>query len=147
MSLCRGFNGTQAAAEPTTTTTRPGVVLNHVNVPTSSTTAELDKIKSLGVDGTPTVSDLEDVEGSVSVCIGKRCCKRGSMEVLKQLCRQSPGFPKLDIQPCKCMNLCEIGPNLELKPKAQSGGAKVVNGVTPSDLQQLLRDNFCGLDS
>ena len=134
------FNGGAVMAQPFATTQEGGLAARLI-APSSTTLQELpDKQLVCGDGANHVAADLAGLEGSVSVCTGKSCSKRGSVDVLRELCRLSARSPQLDIAPRKCLDMCKKGPNLELRPSAS--GPRVVNGVHPQDVRRVLQAHF-----
>lgn len=56
---------------------------------------------------------------TVRVCQGKACVKRGSAQLLEDM---SPHAEEgIELMPCKCLDKCKSGPNIEVSFDAEKG--------------------------
>ena len=75
-----------------------------------------EKIMPIKKDALEVVSNL--LSGArVSVCQGKACSKRGSAQLMEELSMHAE--EGVEVMPCKCLDKCKAGPNLEVTVGAE----------------------------
>jgi hypothetical protein len=62
---------------------------------------------------------------SVNVCQGKTCSKKGSAQVLEELKSALGGV--VDVSPCKCLDKCKLGPNIQIEDQGRKHVLQVAN--------------------
>lgn len=71
----------------------------------------------------------------LKVCMGKSCKKRGSVGLLAAAQSAAVGTD-VDVQPCKCLDKCKMGPNVQLK--SEGSKKQIKTGVQVWDLPELV---------
>lgn len=69
------------------------------------------------------------------VCTGKACAKNGALDLLAAAQLQAAGSG-IDVVPCKCLDNCKKGPNVQYGLTKQKG--QIQNGVRVGDLATIL---------
>lgn len=67
------------------------------------------------------------VGATVRVCQGKACVKRGSTQLLEELSSQAESG--VELMPCKCLDTCKTGPNIEVSFDAET---RIVAVLSPA---------------
>lgn len=59
-------------------------------------------------------SSKASAENKIEVCVGGKCKRAGSEQLLLALSRQIPAASSVDTVPCKCMGKCAMGINVKV---------------------------------
>ena len=100
------------------------------NVVPMNTKLKKEKIVPIKEDPLEVLSSLPS-NATVKVCQGKACSKRGGAKLLEELSMHAE--QGVEVMPCKCLDKCKSGPNLEVS----IGGEKCIVAVN-SPAQKLL---------
>ena len=78
--------------------------------------------------------------GSVEVCGGKSCGKRGSEQIQKVFEERTVGLGGIEVGQCKCMGKCGKGPAVRIK--SAQGGASLYAHMEESSIDAVIEHHF-----
>lgn len=78
--------------------------------------------------------------GSVEVCGGKSCGKRGSEHLRKAFKERTMGLGGIEVGQCKCMGKCGKGPAVRIK--SAQGGASLYAHMEESSIDAVVEHHF-----
>lgn len=86
------------------------------NVVPMNTKLKGEKVVPVKEDALEVLSNLPS-DATIRVCQGKACLKRGSANLLGELSMHAEKV--VEVMPCKCLDKCKSGPNLEVSVGAE----------------------------
>lgn len=76
-------------------------------------------------------------QGSVEVCTGKACARRGGSEQLSEALKDRFYGTSVDVTDCKCMGMCKAAANIRVND-AETGASVLLSNINAQVLQQQL---------
>jgi diacylglycerol O-acyltransferase 3, plant len=121
------------------------VIASTVTVPNSVSTVPAPLSLPTSPQALVQAVPVEDISPlTIEVCMGGKCKKTGSMDLLHEFEKKVGGEGRAVVVGCKCMGKCKEGPNVRV-----SSCGSGTTGTAEGNSARVLRDQLCigvGLD-